>query len=48
MGPEGIGKQELTPPSAREAASLRLRGDKITVLSRLARERYADLIARLG
>lgn len=48
MGPEGVGKQELTPPSVREAASRRLRGDKVTVLSRSARERYADLLARLG
>ena len=45
---EGVSKQEATVRAIHEAASRRLRGDKLTALSAAARERYADLLDRLG
>lgn len=45
---EGVSKQEATVRAIREAASRRLRRDKVTALSAAARERYSDLIDRLG
>ncbi len=45
---DGVSKQEATVRAIREAASRRLRQDKIRTLSAGARERYADLLDRLG
>lgn len=45
---EGVSKQEATVRAIREAASRLLRRDRVTALSATARERYADLIDRLG
>lgn len=45
---EGVSKQEATVRAIREAASRRLRRDKVAELSATARERYADLLDRLG
>lgn len=45
---EGISKQEATVRAIHEAASRRVRSDKVAVLSATARERYADLLDWLG
>ena len=45
---QGVSKQEATVRAIHEAASRRLRRDKVAVLSAAARERYADLLDRLG
>ena len=45
---DGVSKQEATARAIREAASRRVRRDKIAALSAQARERYADLLDRLG
>lgn len=45
---EGVSKQEATVRAIREAASRRLRRDKVASLSAAARERYAHLLDRLG
>ncbi|WP_028709015.1 hypothetical protein [Propionicicella superfundia] len=45
---DGISKQEATVRAIHEAASRRLRQDKIRTLSADARQRYADLLDRLG
>lgn len=45
---DGVSKQEATVRAIHEAASRRLRQDKIRTLSASARERYADLLDRLG
>ncbi|MCW3158595.1 DUF1778 domain-containing protein [Micropruina sonneratiae] len=45
---EGVSKQEATVRAIHEAASRRLRRDKLTELSTAARDRYANLLDRLG
>lgn len=45
---EGVSKQEATVRAIREAASRRVRQDKVGELSASARARYADLLDRLG
>lgn len=45
---DGVSKQEATVRAIHEAACRRLRRDKVTALSATARERYADLLDRLG
>ncbi len=45
---DGVSKQEATVRAIHEAASRRLRRDKVASLSAAARERYADLLDRLG
>lgn len=45
---EGVSKQEATVRAIREAASRRLRRDQLAALSATARDRYADLLDRLG
>ncbi|MHB1010633.1 MAG: CopG family transcriptional regulator [Propionibacteriaceae bacterium] len=45
---DGVSKQEATVRAIHEAASRRLRQDKIRTLSAGARQRYADLLNRLG
>lgn len=45
---DGVSKQEATVRAIHEAASRRLRQDTILTLSAGARQRYADLLARLG
>jgi hypothetical protein len=45
---DGVSKQEATVRAIHEAASRRLRQDKIRTLSAGARQRYADLLVRLG
>lgn len=45
---DGVSKQEATVRAIREAASRRLRRDKVAALSMTARDRYADLLDRLG
>lgn len=45
---EGVSKQEATVRAIHEAASRRLRRDKLTEVSAVARNRYADLLDRLG
>ena len=45
---DGVSKQEATVRAIHEAASRRLRQDKIHTLSTNARQRYADLLTRLG
>lgn len=45
---EGVSKQEATVRAIHEAASRRLRRDKLTELSTAARDRYAYLLDRLG
>lgn len=45
---DGVSKQEATVRAIHEAASRRLRGDKVASLSAAARERYAELLDRLG
>ena len=45
---EGVSKQEATVRAIHEAAARRLRRDKVESLSVAARDRYADLLERLG
>ena len=45
---DGVSKQEATVRAIHEAASRRLRQDKIRTLSAGARQRYANLLDRLG
>ena len=45
---DGVSKQEATVRAIHEAASRRLRQDKIRTLSAGAQQRYADLLYRLG
>ena len=45
---EGVSKQEATVRAIHEAASRRLRRDPVSALSAAARDRYADLLDRLG
>lgn len=45
---DGISKQEATVRAIREAAARRLRRDRVATLSAAARDRYADLLDRLG
>ena len=45
---EGVSKQEATVRAIHEAASRRLRRDQVSALSAAARDRYADLLDRLG
>ena len=45
---DGLSKQEATVRAIHEVASRRLRPDKFRSLSAGARERYADLLDRLG
>lgn len=45
---EGVSKQEATVRAIHEAASRRLRRDKVTALSAAARDRYSVLLDRLG
>ncbi|MCE1178261.1 MAG: CopG family transcriptional regulator [Micrococcales bacterium] len=45
---EGVSRQEATVRAIREAAGRRVRADRVEVLSARARERYADLLDRLG
>ena len=45
---DGVSKQEATVRAIHEAASRRLRQDQIRTLSAGARQRYADLLDRLG
>lgn len=45
---DGISKQEATVRAIQEAASRRLHHSKVQDLSAAARERYADLLDRLG
>jgi uncharacterized protein (DUF1778 family) len=45
---DGVSKQEATVRAIHEAAARRLRQDKVTAVSTAARQRYADLLDRLG
>jgi hypothetical protein len=45
---DGVSKQVAAVRAIREAASRRLREDKIRTLSAGARDRYAELLDRLG
>ena len=45
---EGVSKQEATVRAIREAAARRVREDKVRRRSAAARDRYADLLDRLG
>lgn len=45
---EGISKQEATVRAIREAAERRGHSARVQELSSLARERYADVLRRLG
>ena len=45
---EGVSKQEATVRAIREAAVRHVREDKVRLLSAAARDRYADLLDRLG
>ncbi len=45
---DGISKQEATIRAIQEAASRRVHHVKVQNLSESARERYADLLDRLG
>lgn len=45
---DGVSKQEATVRAIREAASRRLRRERIAALSTNARDRYAELLDRLG
>lgn len=45
---DGVSKQEATVRAIHEAASRRLHRDQVASLSAAARERYADLLDRLG
>ena len=45
---QGVSKQEATVRAIHEAAARRLRRDQVSALSASARDRYADLLDRLG
>ncbi|MGF4001779.1 hypothetical protein ACQX8A_14730 [Staphylococcus aureus] len=45
---DGVSKQEATVRAIHEAASRRLRRDKVASLAAAARGRYAELLDRLG
>lgn len=45
---EGVSKQEATVRAIREAAARRGHEDRVRQLSASGRERYADLLERLG
>lgn len=45
---DGVSKQEATVRAIREAAARRGHEDRVRVLSAAGRERYADLLERLG
>lgn len=45
---EGVSKQEATVRAIREAAARRGHEDRVRELSSLARDRYAELLERLG
>ena len=45
---DGISKQEAAVRAITEAAARRVRDDRVQQLSAAARERYADLLERLG
>lgn len=45
---EGVSKQEATVRAIREAAAHRGHEDRVRQLSATGRERYADLLERLG
>lgn len=45
---EGVSKQEATVRAIRAAAARHVREDEVRRLSEAARERYADLLDRLG
>ena len=45
---EGVSKQEATVRAIHEAAARRVRSDTVATLSAAARDRYADLLHRLG
>jgi hypothetical protein len=45
---EGVSKQEATVRAIMEAASRKVRSDRIADLSTAGRARYADLLARLA
>ncbi|HWM33653.1 MAG TPA: CopG family transcriptional regulator [Pseudolysinimonas sp.] len=45
---EGVSKQEATVRAIMDAASRKVRADRVADLSASARDRYADLLARLA
>ena len=45
---QGVSKQEATVRAIREAAARRVHEDKVSRLSAAARDRYGDLLDRLG
>ena len=45
---EGVSKQEAAARAIREAATRRSHEDQVAALSARGRERYADLLERLG
>lgn len=45
---DGVSKQEATVRAIHEAAARRVRRDKVAELSASTRDRYADLLDRLG
>jgi len=45
---EGVSRQEATVRAIHETAARRLRRDRVAELSAVARDRYADLLDRLG
>ena len=45
---DGVSRQEATVRAIHEAAARRLRRDRVAELSASARDRYADLLDRLG
>lgn len=45
---QGVSRQEATVRAIREAAARRVRAERVKDLSAKARERYADLLERLG
>ena len=45
---QGISKQEATVRAIRDAAARRIHEDRVSELSAQARERYADVLDRLG
>lgn len=45
---DGVSRQEATVRAIHEAASRRVRAERVKDLSARARDRYADLLDRLG
>lgn len=45
---QGVSRQEATVRAIHEAANRRVRADRVKGLSAKARDRYADLLDRLG